>query len=41
MFLRTWVDATRIRVFSPILDTVSYFADRIANRKRLSSTTEP
>jgi len=36
MILRTWVDVTRIPVFSPITEKVRYFASRLAAAKPLS-----
>ena len=36
MLLRNWADASRIPVFSPIVEKVRYFADRAANSKPLS-----
>ena len=36
MLLRNWADATRIPVFSPVVEKFRYFTDRMANGKPLS-----
>lgn len=40
MILRTWIDVTRIPVFSPVVEKVRHFANRMANAKTLTKLSE-